>query len=892
MGTPSHAGATGNCQPTRSPRRLVRDATACRRPPPGLTRRLTLSVLAALLLWDTGWAATPGLEVTANRNRLYLGESLVLNVKVTGADRTTEPDLSQVRRCRIKLLGSQDVSNYSIVIVNGRMQREGFSGRIYAYEVTPEEAGTFLIGPIMLKAGGLSVSADGPEVTVTGISRQDRVGISVEASRTAVLVDEPFDITLRVRIRRLAGRYADTEPLFPANPPVLTVPYLDAQEIQGLKGPDLAQILRSRLAGRNQPGLAINNYTVNNDPFDFANFLGGGDPFAKRAAVFVLDKKAVTENGQPFIEYSVVVSYSPVEEGTYTFGPVVFKGQVPVDVDDRGQASGMEIFAVGPAVTVRVVPPPESGRPDSYVGALGSNLTVQAALDAQTCNVGDPLTLTLTLDGDVQARNLFPPRLSLQTNLVERFEVYDDSVKTIKRERGRQYAYTLRPRQAGTTELPPVEVSYYDVAERGYRTVRTAPIPLKIRQAAEVTASQIIGNVTGPVARASATAAAADLTPAGMRQDPSGAVPATAWGSGPLVLGVLAAGPTVFVCVAGLAAWRRHREQRRRVRRARSALRHALRDWQAAPAAGAAPQARHAHRCATLRRYVADRAGVAAVAMTPAEAAALLSRNGARPESVRAFEALMERHFNGAYGTAESWQDTPADTATACGLLEALDRELPAAERLRPIASNLALWVPWLTMGSLLGAPLQAKAVTADEASFLWNEANTQLAAARAPRDYAAAAEAYQRMIDAGIRNAPLFYNQGTAFLLAGRHDDAIRVLARAERYAGIQADIARNLQIAKARKAGLKTRVMLWDRVLIFWHYRLPAPTRVLLGAIGFCALWVGMALRLLHWRTTARWVVAAGVLLLVLFGSSALTTLVQEQSARRPVFAAANVP
>lgn len=873
----------GQARPRQTGRSLVARlrATACR-----------LGAVLALVLALAARAEDPAVEVKVSRDRLYLGESLVLSVKVQGADRRDAPDLSQIRHCRIKALGSQDISNYSIIIVNGRMQRQGFSGRIFQYELTPDEAGTFATGPVTVHAGGQTLTARGPDVTVAGITRQNRVRISVNASQTAVMVDETFDVTLTVRVRRLGGRYANTEPLFPAKPPVLTVPFLEATPIEGLKGPDVGQLLRSRLANREQPGLAINNYTVRNSPFDFGGFFNMDNPFGERPAVFVLDKRLVEEEGSAYFEYTLGLSYSALAEGTYTFGPVVFKGDVPVEVNDSGQASGTEVFAVGPAVTVRVLPPPEENRPDSYIGAVGSNLTVQAALDAQTCNVGDPVTLTLTLDGPVQMRNVFPPRLSLQTNLLERFEVYDDTVKTLKRESGRQYAYTLRPRAAGSTELPPIDISYYDVRTRSYRTVRSEPIPLKIRQAAEITASQVIGNVTGPVARATGAVSPADLTPAGMDLDPAGARPDVVWGSAPVLVGTLSAGPILFAVTWLLVTLRRHGDARRRARRSRQARARAERTLRRLPLDPAAPAAAHTAICAALREFLSERLALPAAALTPDDAATRLREAGLATDRADEFRLCMDRHFNGAYGSGDRPAPTADEVEAVIRQVEEIDRELPRPAARSPGTKTAVRLLPWLLTGGLLGGVPHAQALAPDEATFLWEDANTSLAAARTAQEFQAAAAQYQKLADAGIRNAPLFYNQGTALLQAGRNDDAIRVLSRAERYAGHRTDVTRNLQIAHARKAGLKTRVALWDRVALFWHYGLAGSTRLLVAAIAFSALWVGLALRLLRRTRTSRFVLAVATALLILFGSSALTTVLQEQAAQRPVFTSSPGP
>jgi hypothetical protein len=183
-----------------------------------------------------------------------------------------------------------------------------------------------------------------------------------------------------VRILRLPGRFSETDPIFPNDPPHLEADFLNSKEIDGLKGPDYQRLLNDRLIQRNQPGFTINSYTVQADLFDFSALMNPqGAP-----ARFKLDRSLVKENGKEYWEYGLTLPFSPLSEGSYTFGPVLFKGSVPVAVSPQGNATGNSLFAVGPAAIVRVIPPPEQDRPDSYYGAIGSNLVAEAALDAQT----------------------------------------------------------------------------------------------------------------------------------------------------------------------------------------------------------------------------------------------------------------------------------------------------------------------------------------------------------------------------------------------------------------------------------------------------------------------------------------------------------------------------
>lgn len=814
--------------------------------------------------------AGPTLDLSPSRENLYVGESLILEVKVGGSSNPESPDVSRIPDCRVEFLGSQDISHQSIVIINGQMRREGFTGRTFHYRVTPIRAGRIALGPVSVRVDGVSLTQPGPPIHVTGIEPQEVVSIAVVPSRDAVLVDETFDIRMSVRIRKLPGAYSNHDPLLREEAPNLNLPFVSDQPVEGLQGPDVRQFLNSRLVGRDQPGFAINDYTVQPDMLDFGAIFGQRNLPAR----FTFERQSVEVNGTAYWEYSFTLGYTPLKEGTHTFGPVLFKGRVPTAVQQDGTATAREIFAVGPAAIVRVIPPPESGRPDSYVGAIGTGLSVQAALDAQTCNVGDPLTLTLSIAGPVQIRNLFAPKLGLQPALVSRFEVYDDTVKTSRKDGTLVCEYTLRPRESGAMELPPVEVAYYDTSNRQYKVIATEPIPLKVRQSAEITASQVIGGATNRPGPAR-LAAISIMAPAGMRMS------ASATATVPLVPDpgrwalLMASGPFVFAAAAGLRLLRRKRPVIAASLRRRRALSASCR---LLGLAGHSPADCHALACRAFRTYVEMRLGVPAASMTPEEARQLLVKHGVPAGIAAEFRSRMQNHFDKTFATGASLQE-PADMAETISSLRAAETALRAATpRTRRHASRLPLVLPLF----LLLTPVQA--ATDPNREFLWNEANSAMAAARKPQDFLEAAATYQKLVDLGARHADLFFNQGTALLLAGKHDDAAQVLLRAERYGGSDPDIRRNLAIAWGHAAGLKTPFTPWSRMVLFWHYWPACATRAYLAAAAFAVAWLLAALRLAGWRRGATTLLWTSVLVFVLAGSSLLTTVIQENHARRP--------
>jgi hypothetical protein len=133
------------------------------------------------------------------------------------------------------------------------------------------------------------------------------------------------------------------------------------------------------------------------------------------------------------------------------------------------------------SLAVQVKPLPETGRPPGFGGAVGS-FVFQASLDKSAVRANEPVTLTLTMEGEgnIQAATLPEMRVP------DSFKVYDsgsstDVSKDGYRVRGRKtYTRVLVPRYGGDYELPSVSFSFFD-PERGEYVTRTAgPFPIRV----------------------------------------------------------------------------------------------------------------------------------------------------------------------------------------------------------------------------------------------------------------------------------------------------------------------------------------------------------------------------------------------------------------------------
>jgi len=572
------------------------------------------------------------LNVTSSRPRIYLGESFNLTIEVNGADRDVNaPDLSALTGSDVQFLGQHSNSRSSITIINGRMTREVYEGRVFAYQIKPASEGMFKAGPIRVNASGKTYTHLGVTVQVSGIERQDSVIAAVTASSTSVLVEEPFTVTLSVAVAELPDPYAESnEPIHPNFLPQLSADFLEIkQDTPGLKSPDMNQILNGLIdqSGR-QPGFAINNYQTR-DMGGFGNLFGDGDPFRPRPIRFRLEPKRITLNNKKYREYTLSLTYTPTKEGEFTFGPLSFKGTIIADVNAARQAVNKDVYTIGPAVTVRVIPPPDEGRPEWFTGSVGKAMKATAAFDTTVCKVGDPLTLTLELTGPISISNLRTPILNLQPELAKDFRIYDDNVTSDTLPDGKRFKYRVRPMREGTLEFPPIKVAYYDTAARAYATVTTAPVPIQARATTQIATA----NDTGKDGQPSPLDTPARPLPAGITLSARGAQSSALLPPLRVMQPLLLAGPLLCLFASlmlplsrGVSAWRAHRRRSGALHRTHAALRHA-----ATPDLVA-----HA-----MRTYLADRLNVQGNALTPSDSASLLLQRKVPSESALSCRDLL-----------------------------------------------------------------------------------------------------------------------------------------------------------------------------------------------------------------------------------------------------------
>jgi hypothetical protein len=393
--------------------------------------------------------------VTVDRARIGLNEDFTLSVEISGRN-AGEPKLPDMSNFAAQV---SRASSQNIQFVNGRMS----ASTTISYVLIAQAAGTFEIGSV--------------EVEIDGqVQRSQPIRIEIVASS--------------------AG----------AAPPVSGQQPAPAQTDPGLQGEDNALFLRAEVDRRtvyqNEPVIvaykiytlrSISGYSVAKLP-NFAGFWVENFDLPPRPRTY---NQVI--NGQRYlvaeIKRSAIFPQSP---GKQVLEPMALECEVQVPrtrgrsrdpfesfFDDPFFSRTARIAISSKPVPIEVLPLPTAGRPASFNGAIG-NYTLKATLDRTTVNTNEAVTLRITASGQGNIKTLTLPGLEWPAD----FEVYDPKISENVERGGNQisgsktWEYVIVPRFAGTHEIKPVELSFFDARTKQYRTATTAPIVLTIEQGA------------------------------------------------------------------------------------------------------------------------------------------------------------------------------------------------------------------------------------------------------------------------------------------------------------------------------------------------------------------------------------------------------------------------
>jgi len=136
---------------------------------------------------------------------------------------------------------------------------------------------------------------------------------------------------------------------------------------------------------------------------------------------------------------------------------------------------------------VTVTAPPADAQPDGFGGTIG-NFSITASSSASTVRAGDPITLTTRVTGKGDLDRVPMPHMSAPSGwktypakhqIKKSYSLESDGTKVFEQ--------VIVPKNESVTEIPSLELVYFDPETKEYRTALTKPIPIKVTPGTDIT---------------------------------------------------------------------------------------------------------------------------------------------------------------------------------------------------------------------------------------------------------------------------------------------------------------------------------------------------------------------------------------------------------------------
>jgi len=492
------------------------------------------ALIAALL--PTQALAQDDVRVTASvrKNRIYMGDELLIEVRVEGADSPRQPTTPEVDGAAIRFLGGSNVSRSFTMIVNGKRTNNNTKGYTFQYALTPTRPGQMTLPPIEVEVNGVTFKTD--PIRVEAIEPQS---------------DSEFALELAI----------DEDRVYVGQPVRARVTWFIAA--------------------------AVNEFSFRSSPLPdgFDVYLPEQPTSRNRAIEFEIFGERITavqtrsRRGNvdfPVLSFDIVLI--PRKTGRQTVGPL------SVVFNRRDSSRVLRRQCLSNEVELEVLPLPSAGRPSDFAGLVGV-YTIDAQASPTSVAIGDPIELSVTITGPEPLTRLDAPDLARDPGFSESFKPSPDGWRRqpITARGYRRFTTTIRARSDTITEIPPIRVPYFDARTGEYSEALSEPIALEVRAVRQVTAADAI---TGPRRSAPALTRPLLRAPDGvwaLETDPDTLLRTDAFdlievAKAPLTITALGAPPVLYAGVVAVGFVRKRRDpvaarRRRALPRARRSLR-------------------------------------------------------------------------------------------------------------------------------------------------------------------------------------------------------------------------------------------------------------------------------------------------------------------------------
>lgn len=422
-------------------------------------RRLVLALLFVVAATSLAAAQQqPRAQLTLERNEQYVGVPFTLAMIVDGFEETPKPAMPKLEIPGAKVTpGDATIRQSSMSItINGRRMDDAPPRWVFTWTVELSKAGTVRVGPVTAVQGSRRAVAAAGDINVQDVQTAPDMRIGLGLPERPVFVGESFEA-------KLVWSFPDDRSE-PANPQ-FTVPLASSDDFI-VTAPPAAQGKRAlplMIGGKSLPV-----------PFDVDQFEVGGRVF-NRVTLRLLA--------------------APRKAGTLALPGASVVAELPVGRADFFGRAPMKLFkSTDVPRTIEIKPLPETDKPASFAGAVGTQFSIAVATSRSVVQLGEPVELAVTVKSNQRLDTLSLPRLDGPGGLPkDKFTVGADVPTGELSDEGKTKTFKVTAQlTAAASEIPALAFSYFDPVKGQYQTVHSDPIAVSVKGGSVVGAGDVV----------------------------------------------------------------------------------------------------------------------------------------------------------------------------------------------------------------------------------------------------------------------------------------------------------------------------------------------------------------------------------------------------------------
>jgi hypothetical protein len=417
-------------------------------------------------------AAQANLELLVSREPYYIGVPADIHVRTTEFEADPEPSCSAEPPEAGQLVFRGMVPNISssVRIVNGRISRSKSATFTCQYQFIAASPGSYRVGPFHMAQGQDQRHTGTRVIQIQKVPLDDRLRVRVLVPEDPVYVGQHMPVRiewwLSDELQDHVHRYSIQSRLFQMDDAV-------------------------RFVGDEVPNRGDQTLTIETSDGELAL------------------KATVTkqrEGGRDYLVVAAERTLVPLRTG------VLDLATATVHVEEitrfqrdlfgrRTAARTRKIFSQDIPRKLVVKAPPSRGRPESFAGAVGRGFSLEVTADRSVVQLGDPITLTLTVRGDGNLASIGLPRLDAhgdaglsprQFRLPEG-DVPGQLIDDAQAGRSKVFRIPVRVLDDSVREIPALAYSWFDPEQSEYQTTQSRPIALSVHPAQVISADDVVG---------------------------------------------------------------------------------------------------------------------------------------------------------------------------------------------------------------------------------------------------------------------------------------------------------------------------------------------------------------------------------------------------------------